>query len=137
MGENLANKIVTTDDSFKRYLSPNQDSSLFFLPVTNSDVNEVLCTLDKSKASGYDDLPVRLLVDAKEYVSEPLTYILNLSLTTGVFPDKLKIARVIPIFKKGDKDKPGNYRPISILPVVSKLFEKLVNMRLVNFLEKK
>ena len=136
VGENLANKIVTTDDSFKRYLSPNQDSSLFFLPVTNSDVNEVLCTLDKSKASGYDDLPVRLLVDAKEYVSEPLTYILNLSLTTGVFPDKLKIARVIPIFKKGDKDKPGNYRPISILPVVSKLFEKLVNMRLVNFLEK-
>ena len=94
-------------------------------------------TLDRSKASGsgYDDLTVRLLVDARDYVhvSEPLAYILNLSFSTGIFPDKLhelKVARVVPIFKKRDKTVPGNYRPISVLPVISKLFEKLVNTRI-------
>ena len=61
---------------------------------------------------------------------------MNLSFSTGIFPDKLKMARVVPIFKKGDKSIPGNYRPISILPIISKLFEKLVNNRIVNFLER-
>ena len=60
----------------------------------------------------------------------------NLSFSKGIFPDKLKMARVVPIFKKGDKSIPGNYRPISILPIISKLFEKLVNNRIVNFLER-
>ena len=74
-----------------------------------------------------------MLVDAKEFVSEPLAFIMNLSFSTGIFPDKLKMARVVPIFKKGDKSIPGNYRPISILPIISKLFDKLVNNRIVNF----
>ena len=102
----------------------------------SSDVSEMICTLDQSKASGYDDLPARMLVDAKEFVSEPLAFILNLSFSTGIFPNKLKIARVVPIFKKGDKNNPGNYRPISILPIISKLFEKLINKSVVDFLEK-
>ena len=53
--------------------------------VISSDVNEVICTLDQSKASGCDDLPVRMLVDAKEFVSEPLAFIMNLSFSTGIF----------------------------------------------------
>ena len=66
-------------------------------------------------------------------LSEPLAFILNLSLSSSIFPDKLKVARVVPIFKKGEKCNPGNYRPISILPVISKLFEKLVNTRVIIF----
>ena len=77
-----------------------------------------------------------MLVDAREYVSEPLAFILNSSFLTGVFPNKLKLARVVTSFKKGDKSYSGNYRPISILLVISKLFEKLVNKRVVDFLEK-
>ena len=137
VGENLAKKIVDTNDndSYKEYLGPHRDETFFLSPVTTSEVNSLIGTLDRAKASGYDDLTVRLLVDARDYVSEPLAYILNLSFSTGIFPDKLKVARVVPIFKKGDKTAPGNYRPISVLPVISKLFEKLINTRIVKYFE--
>jgi len=95
----------------------------------------VINTLDPKKAWGYDDLSVRLLKDAKDFVCEPIAHVLNLSLTTGIFPNKLKVARVVPIFKKGDRKLPGNYRPISILPIISKVYEKIVNGRLLKFLE--
>ena len=54
----------------------------------------------------------------------------------GQFPDPLKIAKVSPVYKKCDREQPGNYRPISVLPVLSKIFEKLVNNRLIEYLEK-
>ena len=66
---------------------------------------------------------------------EPLTYIFNLSLEKGEFPDPLKIARVTPLYKKGSKSDPGNYRPISVLPIMAKVLEKIVNGRLMDFLE--
>ena len=93
VGENLAKRIVDTNDndSYKEYLGPHRDETFFLSPVTTSEVNSLIGTLDRSKASGYDDLTVRLLVDARDYVSEPLSYILNLSFSTGIFPDKLKV----------------------------------------------
>ena len=108
VGENLASKIQDSNDNFANYLGPQQQETFFFLPVVSSDVNEMICTLDQSKASGYDDLPAKMLVDAREYVSEPLAFILNSSFLTGVFPNKLKLARVVTSFKKGDKSCPGN-----------------------------
>ena len=79
-------------------------------------------SVDESKAAGYDSIPARL-IHAVDYICEPLTHN-NLSITTGISPKDLKIARVIPIYKKGIKFSPGNYRPISILPVIlSKVFE--------------
>ena len=91
---------------------------------------------DQKKACGHDHLPVKLLVDSAQYISNPLSYIFNLSLQLGQFPDPLKIAKISPVYKKGDRDQPGNYRPISVLPVLSKIFEKLVNNRLIEYLEK-
>ena len=58
-----------------------------------------------------------------------------MSFKEGNFPDALKIAKVTPIYKKGPKDVPGNYRPISVLPILGKIFEQFVNKRLINFLE--
>jgi len=68
---------------------------------------------------------------------EPLRYIFNLSLTSSVVPDKFKLAKVVPIYKKGETTKTQNYRPISLLSIFNKILEKLVHRRLTNFLNKK
>ena len=67
---------------------------------------------------------------------EPLCHVLNLSLTHGYFPDQLKLAQVVPVFKSGDKLQIGNYRPVSILSTFSKIFEQVMYSRLTSFLEK-
>ena len=67
---------------------------------------------------------------------KPLTVLFNRSFMTGVFPDSVKIAKVVPIYKNGSKHSICNYRPISILPVLSKIFEKLVHKQLLSFIEK-
>ena len=70
----------------------------------------------------------------KNLILDPLTYIFNLSFSTGLVPNRIKIAKVIPVFKKGDSDIPSNYRPISLLSIFDKLFEKMVCTRITNFL---
>ena len=69
---------------------------------------------------GHVDISTKLVNETIAYIIEPLTHIINLSLKTGIFPDKLKIAKVIPIHKSSDTDQLKNYRPISLLPAFSK-----------------
>ena len=67
---------------------------------------------------------------------KPLTYLINCSINKGIFPDELKTAKVIPIYKSGDKTSIENYRPISVLSVFSKVFEKIMYNHLINFINK-
>ena len=127
IGPNLANEISDVPISFKQYLGEKNDKSLVWKPVTEEEVMDFLCSLDIKKSHGYDNLPARLLIDAASFICKPLTYIFNLSLKTGTFPEALKVAKVTPIYKKGPKTDPGNYRPISVLPIIGKVFEKVVN----------
>jgi hypothetical protein len=83
--------------------------------------------LKRHKATGVDELPPGMLKDVREYRAEPLCYILNLSVETSTVPLKWKIARLIPIHKSGSRDRPINFRPISVLSVLSKLLEKAVH----------
>ena len=71
------------------------------------------------------------------YISEPLTYIINLSINTGVVPDQMEFALVLPLFKSGDKRLFSNYRPVSVLPIFSTFLEKIAYFRLINYLDKR
>lgn len=86
---------------------------------------------------GQDGMCNSLIKLVIKEISDPLTHIFNSSFETGIFPDQMKIAKVIPIHKGGDKTLMGNYRPISILPTVSKLLERIVSNRLRTFIEKR
>lgn len=136
VGPNLANAIPNTNRNTEKVLDDGVDKSFFWKPVTETEVNNHLIALNVKKASGYDNMPIKLIKDAVHYVTSPLTFIFNLSFTSGKFPDAFKIAKVTPVYKKGPKDEAGNYRPISVLPVLGKVFEKIVNNRLLDFLEK-
>ena len=84
----------------------------------------------------FDGLCISPIKDSIDLIAAPLTHICNLSFSQGVFPDKLKTAKILPIFKCDDSSLFSNYRPISILPCLSKVFEKLFYFRLSAFLEK-
>ena len=103
-----------------------QPGSFFFGSVSEPLVLEKLQRLDGFKATGLDAIPSRFLRDAAEIITPSITHIVNKSIELGQFPNDLKIARVIPLYKKGSKQDLGNYRPVSILSSLSKIIEKII-----------
>ena len=91
---------------------------------------KIIKSLMYSNAIGYDEIPTKVLKACTKTISSPLAYICNLSLESGIFPSHLKFYMVTPIFKKGKKTSMSNYRPISLLPSFSKIFEKVIHTRL-------
>ena len=83
--------------------------------------------IKSSKATGIDELSGRFLKDGADILAKPVSALCNLSISRGVFPSACKVAKLKPIFKKGKKTDPSNYRPISLLPVISKIIEKVVH----------
>ena len=138
VGPNLASNIQEDADgrSFRDYLYDQGQDTLNFTPITEYEVQCQLLSLNVNKACGHDTIPARLIRDAADIVAKPLSHIFNLSLRTGKIPKSMKVAKVTLIFKKGDKNNPGNYRPISVLPLFAKILEKMINDRLLDFLEK-
>ena len=102
-----------------------------FVPL---NIEEVLKNLKTKKSSGQDGISSTLLKSFDGQITNVLTLIINQSLSTGIFPNKLKIAKVVPVFKKDDPHQPGNYRPISLLPAISKIFEKVVYKQVYNYM---
>ena len=109
--------------------------TFFATPVIDDEVKSYLKHLPTRKAAGYDGIHPHFLKCSNESVIKALTHIFNKSIETGIFPDNLKTAKVIPVHKGGQTDFTNNYRPISLLPVISKVFEKLMHKRIVSFLE--
>ena len=105
-------------------------------PITTQQVSSFIQNLDSSKATGLDGIGPRLLKIIQNIISPSVAALVNKSLTSGIFPNQLKIAKVFPVFKNGSKLDPSNYRPISILPTISKIFEKHVNKHLMGYLNK-
>ena len=109
----------------------------FTIPLMKlSDLKSCINSLDASKAIGLDGISPRIIKLSSEIISPTLLDIINASFITGNFPDSLKSARINPIHKGGAKCDPANYRPISILPVISKIIEKHVTKHLFGYLNK-
>ena len=132
VADNLANNIPHSNVSPLSFLGPPSAGRFVFSPVGEDEVVTLGGALSDVSA-GCDDIPGKIIKQVIEYIKLPLTHLFNSSLTTGVFPNKLKIAQVTPIYKSGNKQLFSNYRPISVLPVISKLLEKIVHDRLQNY----
>lgn len=112
------------------------DKSIRLKKISLVEIKEVIKSLKNKHSSGYDEISNHIIKQTAEEIIEPLTHIIDNSLKHGIFPDKLKIAIVKPIHKKGDINDFNNYRPISILPSFSKIFEMIYCSQLMEFLLK-
>ena len=137
VGPNLAANIDSGDMDYNKSLKFPRKNSLFLTPTNDYEIINVVQLLNSTKSSGHDSISVHLLKQIIFNMVTPLTYIFNLSISTGVFPHLLKIAKVIPIYKKDDSSVLSNYRPISLLPSISKILEKIIYKRLSTFLHNK
>ena len=135
VADKITKKIPRNPNSPLKYLDNPNNNSFFISPAVPDEVSSIIQSLKKGKATGPNSIPVKLLKILDSHISVQLSLIINESFQQGVFPDKLKTAMVIPIHKKGDSSKNTNYRPISLLSIFSKIFEKLMHQRLYNFLE--
>ena len=120
---------------FKRYCPNPCKNSMYCSPVTADEITRIIYNFPNNKAPGIDNINSKLLKEVSDIIVDPLAYIFNLSFTKGIVPDLLKIAKVIPIYKKGERNLPSNYRPISLLSIFDKILEKLMYKRLYNYLE--
>ena len=155
--EDIANKLneyfSTISDIFKDTDSHHLDTDLtelkhfvdskvpndtfFRIPnITSEQVFSIISSLDPSKAIGLGGIGPRIIKTIWHILSPSIAALINKSILTGKFPDKLKLAKVFPIHKNGSKSDPANYRPISILPTISKIFERHVNKHLMAYLNK-
>ena len=118
------------------YSVPHCIHSFFLTPVTYLDVADAIDCLKDSAATDVYGLNSKLVKGSKQFLVFPLTFLFNKCIEQGVFPDSFKTSKIIPIFKKGDKLDPTNYRPISIIPIFGKIFEKLLKTKLIHYLGK-
>jgi len=110
----------------------NCNSTLTFTNIDESFVTKHIRKMNSKKATGYDGLSVKMLKLAEPVISKPLTKLINKSIENSQFPSNFKIAQVAPIFKKNSTLDKANYRPVSLLPVMSKVFERAIFTQLMN-----
>ena len=131
----MADKIAPASKSFQDFINKVPSDSLSsFSHVTAEELKTITKGFKDGKAPGADNIPISIIKKTLDIISGPLLSIINLSLSSGVFPDRLKISKIIPVYKSDDASLAQNYRPISILPAFSKIFERAVYNRIFQFL---
>ena len=126
-GSNLANNFSKTSfKSFSTYLNKRVSSSIYLNIPNHTKIFNAIYSLKNNKTVGHDDIPTFFLRIASSVIIPYLQVFIEFCFTEGVFPKNCTIARIVPIFKKEERDKPTNYRPISILNCFSKIFEGLL-----------
>lgn len=137
VGHKLASRLPSANYSFADYLakSKSPQSSFLFRPITAAEVQLEILSIPNKKAHGLYSCPTQLLKYISDIISQPLATILNLSVSQGEYPSKLKLSKIIPVFKSDDELDPNNYRPISLLSNFNRIFEKLMYTRMTSFIE--
>ena len=122
IGPKLASEIPSQcNNSHLEYLT-NTNERFQFRPTTTNQVLSLLNKLNKSKATGLDKISARFVRECADLICIPLCHMFNQSLSLGIFPEDWKCARVTPLFKQGNRDDMNNYRPISVVPIIAKVF---------------
>ena len=133
VGPNLTSKIPQNINDYKSYL-PDITTLFDEQDLTEQEIEDAVPSLKPNKSPRCDSIHVNVIKAIYEELKRPLFYIFDQSLKPGIFPDKLKIAKVFPIYKSGKRYVLSNYRPISVLPCFSKILERIIYNRLYNFL---
>jgi len=108
------------------------DPPLVFKSFSTNEITRIIKSLKTKNSSGYDEINTKLLKISVNYICSPITHICNKSISTGIFPERLKFSIIKPLFKKGDRTSLSNYRPISLLTTFSKVIEKALCNRLID-----
>ena len=136
IGPELAEKLESSNNPYESYMPRRIQNSFFLSPTDFFEIMNVLKRFSPRKSTGPDNIPTKILKLGARSLSPILSCLINECFSSGFFPKCLKLARVTPIFKGGDPSSPSEWRPISIVPVLSKLIEKLVCTRLNKYLIK-
>ena len=134
IGPKLASEINCDSGSYQRYLTVT-DKRFKLQPTNSNKVFSLLNKLDKSKATSLDKISARFVRECADLICVPICDIFNESISQGIFPDDWKYARVTPLYKQGDRGDVNNYRPISVIKIVAKVFQRIVYEQLYAYLE--
>ena len=135
VGPDLSKQIPPPIRTYQQYISiKTPTNSLFLYPTDPNEINSIVKRMQPKKSTGQDNISSWLLKQINETICQPVAILINKSMEEGTFPNKLKISKIIPIYKSEDKGQLNNYRPISLLPSISKIYEKVVYKRLYNFI---
>ena len=114
----------------------NPANCTFLFQRTNSiQIRNIVKRLGRSKVQGHDEIPTSLLIDGIDFITEPLSDLVNRCLESSLFPTSEKLSKIVPIYKADERSKMDHFRPISLLPVLSKVFEYVVHGQLYDYLE--
>ena len=136
VGKKFADKVDKPKHSVQYYCNKitRNEKSLFMTPCTETEVGGFMQQLPTKISSGHDNISNILLKSIGAYIVKPLTQVFNNSISMGIFPDVMKLAEVVPLYKSKERFLETNYRPISLLTTMSKLLEKIVYKRVYDFL---
>lgn len=119
------------------YISSDSTNSMFLSPCTAHEIFNLIKSLKTDSAAGHDEIKARPIIHVADILCAPLCHICNSALATGIFPASMKIAKVVVLHKGGSFNDLNNYRPISVLPLFSKVLELILRLRLTKFLDEK
>ena len=134
IGKQTACSVPSSNKHFSEYLQNPVQGSIFIEPVDEFQILKIVNRLKGKSSSGHDEIPTKIIKRTIFNILTPLTDLINKSLLTGCVPKQLKLAKITPIFKTSDSSLLKNYRPISLLPAFSKVYEKVMYMKILNFL---